>query len=68
MSKLYGLVSKEPRKTVFFDMVNKSRLGIGRKTALSMYKDVNPAGNANVLSSTLVNLYSAMPPSLRVVF
>jgi len=49
-------------------MVNKRRLGIGPKTALSIDKDVNPAGNENVLSSILVKLYRAMPPPLRVVF
>jgi len=61
-----GLVSTEPRKLVFFTMLNKSYWVMGPKTELSIDKDFDPLENVNVLSSTLVKLYRAMPPSLRV--
>jgi len=51
---------------VFFTMVNERRLGIGPKTALSVDKDFDALENVNVLSSTLVRLYRAMPPLLRI--
>ena len=48
-------------------MVNKIRLGMGPKTRLSIDRDFYPGANVNVLSSTLVKLYRAMPP-FRVSF
>jgi len=34
----YRLVSSEPIKSVFLTMVNRSRLGTGPRTALSVYR------------------------------
>ena len=54
----------EPRKSVFFTMVNSRRFGTGPNTALSMDKDWAPL--ENVFSSTLVRLYRASGPLARV--
>ena len=48
-------------------MVKKKTFMNGSKTALSMDKDFNPLGDVNVLISTVVKLYRAMPHLLRVV-
>jgi len=64
--KLYGLVFKEPRKSVFFTIVKKKRLGTRPKIALSIDKEFDRLENVNVLSSNLVILYRAMPPLVRV--
>lgn len=45
----------EPRKSVFFTIVNRRRLGIGTNNALSMDRDCDPLENVEVLVSTLVN-------------
>ena len=50
---------------MFFTIVNKRRLGMGSKTVLSVDKDFVPLENVNVLSSTLVMIYRAMPRLLR---
>ena len=54
MSKIVRFGVQRAEKISVITMVNKSRLGIGPKTSLSMNKEDNPAGNTNVLSSTLV--------------
>jgi len=59
---VYGFVSKQPTKSVFFTMVNKRRLRMGPKSALSADKYFDPVENVNVLGSTLVKLYCAMLP------
>ena len=58
----------EPIKSVFFTIGNKRRLGIGPNTALSMDRYFDPLENENDLSPTLVKLYHAMPPLLRVLW
>ena len=63
---MYGLASKEQIKCLLFTIVNKRRLGIGPNTALSIDWDFDLLENVNVLSSTLVKFYRAMPPLSRV--
>jgi len=57
----------EPRKFLFFFIVNKSLFGTGPRIALSMDSDLDPLENVKDLSSTLVMLYLATPPLLRTV-
>ena len=60
MAEKYGLVFTEPRKFVFFTVVNRRRVGIGRNMALCMDSDCAPLQNVEVLSSTVVTLYLSM--------
>jgi hypothetical protein len=48
-------------------MVNNRRLGMGPETRLSTDRDFYPGADVDVLSSTLVKLYRAMPPYRRIV-
>jgi hypothetical protein len=55
----------EPRKSLFFIIVNMIRFGKGPRTALSTDSDCDPLENVKDLSSTLVMLYLATPSLLR---
>jgi len=48
------------------NLVNRRRLGMGPKTALSIDKVFDSAEKVNVLSSTLVSLYRARDPLFNV--
>ena len=53
------MLSNEKIKSVFQTMVNRRRLGMGPRTALSLDTEFDPAENVNVLTSTVVGLYRA---------
>jgi hypothetical protein len=67
MPEMIRFVYKEPRKSVFFIMVKRSRFGIGPNNALSIDRGFDPLENVNDLSSPLVRLYLARQPLLRAV-
>ena len=56
-----------PRKSVFLTMVNIRRFGMDPNTAFSIERDCCPFENVIVLSSTVVKLYLAISPLLRVL-
>ena len=68
MAKVEGVSRLRAEKSVFFIMVNKIRFGMGPKTRLSIDREFDPGANVNVMSSTLVKLYRAIAPPLRVSF
>ena len=67
MAKVEGFIRHRAQKIGIFNLVNKMRLGMGPKTRLSIDREFDPGANVNVLSSTLVKLYRAIPPSLSFI-
>jgi len=66
MSEIVRVRIHTAQKSVFFTIVNIKRFGKIPSTALSIESDREPLANVKVLSSTLVKLYLAGNPLIRV--
>jgi len=68
MAKVEGVGRHRAEKICMFYNGKQDTFRDESKTRLSIDREFDPGANVNVLSSTLVKLHRAIPPSFRVSF